>query len=139
MNTRAMLFIFLSILGFGIWGLLMKMGQERLGPTPHLITMGIVIAVLVVVGLAARIVEFPTLEMNTWITVAATLATLVAMGSFVWALESAKGNTAGVVALTALYPGVTAILVTVFLGESFSVSKGAGLLFAFAAAYLFSR
>ena len=90
-----MLFIALSILGFGIWGLLMKMGQQRLGPTPHLITMGIVIAVLVIVGLAARIVEFPLLGMNTWIAVAATLATLVAMGSFVWALESAKGNTVG--------------------------------------------
>ena len=139
MNARAMLFIALSILGFGIWGLLMKMGQQRLGPTPHLITMGIVIAVLVIVGLAARIVEFPLLGMNTWIAVAATLATLVAMGSFVWALESAKGNTVGVVALTALYPGVTAVLATVFLGESFSVSKGAGLLLAFSAAYLFSR
>jgi transporter family protein len=101
--------------------------------------MGIVIAVLVIVGLAARIVEFPLLGMNTWIAVAATLATLVAMGSFVWALESAKGNTVGVVALTALYPGVTAVLATVFLGESFSVSKGAGLLLAFSAAYLFSR
>jgi transporter family protein len=134
-----MLFIALSVLGFGIWGLLMKMGQQRLGPTPHLITMGIVIAVLVIVGLAARIVEFPLLGMNTWIAVAATLATLVAMGSFVWALESAKGNTVGVVALTALYPGVTAVLATVFLGESFSVSKGAGLLLAFSAAYLFSR
>lgn len=117
----------------------MKVGQERLGPIPHLVTMGIVIVVLVILGFAIRIVEFPPLNMDTWISVAATLATLVAMGSLVWALASAKGNTASVVALTALYPGVTAILASIFLGESFSVSKGAGLLFAFAAAYLFSR
>lgn len=139
MNTRTLIYTFFSILGFGFWGFLMKVGQKRLGAMPHLITMGIVVTLIVLAGLLSRQVSLPPLRSALWIPAAATVATLVAMVSFTWALESAEGHTSAVVALTALYPGITAVLAVLFLGESFSLAKGAGILFALTAAFLFTR
>jgi len=126
-------------MGFGVWGVLMKLGQERLGPLPHLAAMGAAVALIVVAGLGIRALPLPAWTPNLWIPLAATLATLVAMLFLTLALSSSSGSTAAVVALSALYPGVTALLATLFLGEPFSMSKVAGLCLAVGAAFLFTR
>ena len=138
MDTKTLAYTALSILSFGFWGILMQMGQKRLGPIPHLVTMGITIAVVVGLGLIFRQVSPPPLKSALWISVAATVATMAALVFFTLALERAEGNTTAIVALTALYPGVTAILSVLFLGESFSLAKGVGVLLAVSAAILFT-
>ncbi len=117
----------------------MKIGQERLGPLPHLTAMGAAVALIVAGGLASRALPVPDWTPDLWIPLAATLATLVAMLFLTLALSSSTGSTAAVVALSALYPGVTALLAALFLGEPFSMTKAAGLCLAVGAAYLFTR
>lgn len=139
LDAKTLIYALISVLGFGVWGVLMKVGQERLGPLPHLTAMGTAITLIVAVGLASRALPLPAWTPNLWISLAATLATLVAMLFLTLALSQSTGSTAAVVALTALYPGVTALLATLFLGESFSIAKFAGLCFAVVAAFLFTR
>ena len=139
MDAKTLTYALISVLGFGVWGVLMKLGQERLGPLPHLTAMGTGVALIVVVGLASRALPIPAWTPGLWIPLAATLATLVAMLFLTLALSSSTGSTAAVVALSALYPGVTALLATLFLGESFSLAKIAGLCLAVGAAFLFTR
>jgi len=138
-NAAAIGFTLISVLGFGVWGLLMKMGQLRLGALPHLMAMGVTITPIVVVALLSRRIPLPPLKAELWLAVGATLATVAAMFFLVLALERAEGNTAAVVALSALYPGVTAVLATLFLGEPLGAAKLAGLVLAAAAAFLFTR
>ncbi|MDA0999655.1 MAG: EamA family transporter [bacterium] len=138
MDSKTLIYTALSILSFGFWGMLMQLGQKRLGPMPHLVAMGISIAALVALGLISRQVSLPPLKPALWISVGATVATMAALVFFTFALARAEGNTTAVVALTALYPGVTALLSVFFLGESFSLAKGAGLVLALGAAILFT-
>ncbi len=139
MNSATLVYTALSILGFGLWGFLMKLGQQRLGALPHLAAMGLVVAAVVLAGLLSRRAPLPPLTADLWIPAAATLATLLAMLFLVLALEQMEDHAAGVVALSALYPGITALLSTWFLGETFSWAKIAGLAFAALAAILFTR
>ncbi len=139
MDAKTLTYAFISVLGFGAWGVLMKLGQERLGPLPHLTAMGAAVALIVVAGMFSRALPIPAWTPNLWLPLAATLATLVAMLFLTLALASSTGSTAAVVALTALYPGVTALLAAYFLGEPFSAAKFAGLCLAMGAAFLFTR
>jgi transporter family protein len=139
LDTRTLIYVAFSILGFGVWGFLMKLGQERLGAMPHLTAMGLMVAAVVILGVLGRALPAPEWKADLWLPAGAALATVVAMLFLTLALGGAQGNTAGVVALSAMYPGVTAVLAALFLGESFSLAKVAGLLFAAAAAFLFTR
>ena len=107
---------------------------------PHLMGMGVTTAVVVVIAVASRQFPLPPMRADImWLPVVATLATLLAMLFLVLALSKAPGQTAGVVALSALYPGITAVLAALFLGEGFSPAKVGGLLCAALAAFLFTR
>ncbi len=139
MNASALGFTLLSALFFGVWGFFMKMGQERLGAVPHLMGMGVTVAVVVLLALLSRQLPLPAMRGDVWLPVVATLATLLAMLFLVLALAKAGGQTAGVVALSALYPGITAAMATIFLGEDFSPAKAGGLACAALAAFLFTR
>ena len=140
MNTTALSLTLLAVLCFGVWGFFMKLGQERLGAMPHLMGMGVTTAVVVVIAVASRQFPLPPMRADImWLPVVATLATLLAMLFLVLALSKAEGQTAGVVALSALYPGVTAVLAALFLGEGFSPAKVGGLVCAALAAFLFTR
>lgn len=139
MDAKTLTYALVSVLGFGVWGVLMKVGQERLGPLPLLTAMGAAVALIVAGGLASRALPIPAWTPNLWLPLAATLATLVAMLFLTLALSNSTGNTAAVVAITALYPGVTALLAALFLGEPFTMPKFAGLCLAVGAAFLFTR
>ena len=140
MNTTALSLTLLAVLCFGVWGFFMKLGQERLGAMPHLMGMGVTTAVVVVIAVASRQFPLPPMRWDVmWLPVVATVATLLAMLFLVLALAKAQGQTAGVVALSALYPGVTAILAAIYLGEGFTPAKVGGLVCAALAAYLFTR
>ncbi len=139
MNATTLGFTLLSVLCFGVWGLFMKMGQERLGALPHLMGMGLTAAVVVALALMSRRFPLPPMRTDVWLPVVATLVTLVGMLCLVIALSKAGGQIAGVVALSALYPGVTAVMAAIFLGEGFSVAKMGGLACAALAAFLFTR
>ena len=139
MDARTLAYTGISILSFGIWGFMMKLGQERLGAIPHLTAMGVFVALIVMLGLASRTLPVPELSSNLWLPLAAALATLVAMLFLTLALGASSGNTAAVIALSAVYPGVTAVLAALFLGEAFTLAKVGGLLCAAAAAFLFAR
>ena len=139
MDARTLTYTAISVIGFGVWGFFMKLGQERLGALPHLTTMGLIVAIIVAIGIFGDKLPLPKFNSNLWLPLGATLATLVAMLFLTLALGSSSGSTASVVALSALYPGITAILATVILGEDFSHAKLAGLCCAAAAAYLFTR
>jgi drug/metabolite transporter (DMT)-like permease len=139
MDARTLTYTGISILGFGVWGFMMKLGQERLGAIPHLTAMGVFVALIVVLGLASRALPVPELNFGLWLPLGAALATLVAMLFLTLALGTSTGNTAAVVALSAVYPGITAILAAMFLGEAFTLAKVGGLLCAAAAAFLFTR
>ena len=140
MNTTALSLTLLALLCFGVWGFFMKLGEERLGAMPHLIGMGVTTAAVVLIALASRQFPLPPMRVEViWIPVAATLATLLAMLFLALALAKAQGQAAGVVALSALYPGVTAVLAALFLGEGFTPAKAGGLICAALAAFLFTR
>ena len=139
MDAKTLIYALISVLGFGIWGILMKIGQDRLGVIPNLTAMGTSVALIVAGGLLSRTLPLPIWSPNLWLPIAATLATLVAMLSLALALGSSAGGTGAVVALTALYPGITALLAAIFLKEPFSTTKIAGLCLAVGAAYLFTR
>ena len=140
MNTTALSLTLLAVLCFGVWGFFMKLGQERLGAMPHLMGMGVTTVVVVVIAVLSRQFPLPPMRPDVmWLPVVATVATLLAMLFLVLALAKAQGQTAGVVALSALYPGVTAILAAIYLGEGFTPAKVGGLVCAALAAYLFTR
>ena len=168
MDARTLTYTAFSVMGFGIWGFLMNLGQERLGALPHLTAMGLIVAIIVAVvrfwgppgtipiinsltdppvltakimvtGLFGGLLPLPEFNPHLWLPLGAALATMAAMLFLTLALGASGGNTAAVVALSALYPGITAILGAIFLGEGFSLAKIAGLCCAAAAAYLFTR
>ncbi len=139
MNATALGFTLLSVLCFGVWGLLMKLGQERLGAIPHLMGMGVTTAAVVLLAILSRQFPLPPMRGDVWLPMVATLATLLAMLFLVLALSKAGEQTAGVVALSALYPGVTAVMAAIFLGEDFPLAKLGGLACAAMAAFLFTR
>jgi transporter family protein len=138
-DARTLTYTAFSVMGFGIWGFLMNLGQERLGALPHLTAMGLIVAIIVVMGLFGGLLPLPEFNPHLWLPLGAALATMAAMLFLTLALGASGGNTAAVVALSALYPGITAILGAIFLGEEFSLAKIAGLCCAAAAAYLFTR
>ena len=139
MDTRTLTYTALSVLGFGIWGLMMKMGQERLGALPHLTAMGVIVAIIVAAGVASQRLPLPEWNTGLLLPLGAALATMAAMLFLTLALGASGGNTVGVVALSAIYPGITAILASIFLGEPFTLAKAGGLCLAAGAAFLFTR
>ncbi|MFP6890823.1 MAG: EamA family transporter [Nitrospinota bacterium] len=139
MDARTLTYTAFSVIGFGIWGFLMNLGQERLGALSHLTAMGLIVAIIVVMGLSGGLLPLPEFNPHLWLPLGAALATMAAMLFLTLALGASGGNTAAVVALSALYPGITAILGAIFLGEGFSLAKIAGLCCGAAAAYLFTR
>jgi len=101
--------------------------------------MGVIIAIIVAGGVANQ--RLPLQEWNTGLLfpLGAALATMVAMLFFTLALGASDGNTTSVIALSAIYPGITAILASMFLDEPFTLAKASGLCLAAGAAFLFTR
>ncbi len=139
MNATALSFTLACVVCFGFWGFFMKLGQERLGAMPHLMGMGVVTALLVALAVVSGRFPMPPMRGDLWLPAAATVATLLGMIFLALALSKAQGQTAGVVALSALYPGITAVMAALFLGEGFTPAKAAGLACAALAAFLFTR
>lgn len=138
MNSSTFIYVGLTILFFGIWGTFMKIGQERLGSMNHLILMGITLLPITLVGVLLFRSSFPTISSAYIFPICAAISTALGMYFLTSAISHSENNITAVIALSALYPGVTAFLAFLFLNETLTLQKIAGLILAIIAAILFA-
>ena len=110
MNSSTFIYVGLTILFFGFWGTFIKIGQERLGSMNHLILMGITLLPITILGILLYRSSFPTISSGYIFTIFGAIYTARGMYFFTTAIWHSENNIIGVIALSALYPGVTAFL-----------------------------
>ena len=138
MNSLTFIYIGLTVLFFGTWGLFMKIGQERLGSMNNLLLMGITILPITIIGVLLYRSYLPTLSSAYIFPVSAAISTVLGMYFLTSAISNSDNNITAIFALSALYPGVTAFLAFLFLNENITIQKIAGLILAIIAAILFA-
>tara|TARA_Y100000814_G_C12346388_1_gene405759 strand:- start:1215 stop:1634 length:420 start_codon:yes stop_codon:yes gene_type:complete len=138
MNSLTFIYIGLTVLFFGTWGLFMKIGQERLGSMNNLLLMGITILPITIIGVLLYRSYLPTFSSAYIFPVSAAISTVLGMYFLTSAISNSENNITAIFALSALYPGVTAFLAFLFLNENITIQKIAGLILAIIAAILFA-
>ena len=138
MNSLTFIYIGLTVLFFGTWGLFMKIGQERLGSMNNLLLMGITILPITIIGILLYRSYLPTLSSAYIFPISAAISTVLGMYFLTSAISNSENNITAIFALSALYPGVTAFLAFLFLNENITIQKIAGLILAIIAAILFA-
>ncbi len=138
MNSLTFIYIGLTVLFFGTWGLFMKIGQERLGSMNNLLLMGITILPITIIGILLYRSYLPTLSSAYIFPISAAISTVLGMYFLTSAISNSDNNITAIFALSALYPGVTAFLAFLFLNENITIQKIAGLILAIIAAILFA-
>ncbi|MFL2932425.1 MAG: EamA family transporter [bacterium] len=138
MNSLTFIYIGLTVLFFGTWGLFMKIGQERLGSMNNLLLMGITILPITIIGVLLYRSYLPTLSSAYIFPISAAISTVLGMYFLTSAISNSDNNITAIFALSALYPGVTAFLAFLFLNENITIQKIAGLILAIIAAILFA-
>ena len=138
MNSLTFIYVGLTVLFFGIWGTFMKIGQERLGSTNNLLLMGITILPITLVGMFLYRSSLPSVSYVYIFPISAAISTVLGMYFLTYAISHSNNNITAVIALSALYPGVTALLAYFFLNESLTLQKIVGLILAIIAAVLFA-
>jgi transporter family protein len=124
---------------WGLWAFLQKIGTKQLGWQTALFWAAIGTAVADL-GIAAVLIK-PGLSLNPWRPGVAcmVIAAFLASGALIiWVYGLRDANVGVFAAMTALYPAVTAVLGMMFLGEKISLTSGAGIVLAVAAAFLLS-
>ena len=137
MTISSLIFAFVAILLWGVWGILLKQASVHLNPLNNLVFSGM--GSLAVVGLSIILLggklEFSSSRGIIFSVLAGFIGTLAVL-FFIYAVS--KGRVSVVVPLTSLYPIITLVLAVLVLGESISIRQGFGIGFALIALLLLS-
>lgn len=136
-DLEAAAFVLLTILGYGMWGLLGKVGSQAMGKYEY-IFVSYIVATLMLAGAfwgwsAGRLVWSGGLLLP----VAGGLCTALGVIGFFSAIERIPLSIAA--PLTALYPAVTVILSLIILGERLTPWQSLGIVCALLSGVLLSR
>ncbi len=126
----------LSLLSFGLWGLLTKLAVIHIDSKSALIyqTIGVVIIGVITLGL----MDFKPATDTKGLSYAILTGIAYGIGCLFYFIAASKGKIIAVVTLTALYPLITILLAYLFLKEAISLKQGVGIIFAFLAIFLMS-
>ena len=127
-----------AMLGWGLWGFFGKVAAQKI-PTGNLMLlslMGSSAIVLIFVPFLTKGFSFHPREVCYLCAVGSGIVATMASLFFYFAL--AKGEATSVVVISSLYPIVTFILAAIFLSESFTIKKIAGMALAIAGIILLS-
>jgi transporter family protein len=129
--------IIISIIGWGIGSIFIKMANDNIHPI-------MVSAIMTAMYVVLIPVSFLVIKVNHSVNPNGVLYSLVGgltmcIGSLAYFYALKNGNAGEVTAMTSLYPGLTLVLSIMFLGEGFSLKKGIGILLALASVYVLSR
>ena len=138
LNSLTFIYVGLTVLCFGTWGTFMKLEQERLGSINNLLLMGVTILPITLIGIFLYRTSLPSISSIYLFPISAAISTVLGMYFLTSAISNSENNITAVIALSALYPGVTALLAFLFLNESITLQKIAGLILAIIAAVLFT-
>ena len=139
MLEKWLLYSLLSLLLWGIWGVLVKYVSETLSWQQLYFYSGLA-TVAIVLAIAVLGTRLVTSTRPLYAALALLAGVFGATGyiAMIKALESG-GKASVVVPLTSLYPAVTVLLAWGLLREELTPSKVLGIALALAAIYLFSR
>jgi transporter family protein len=137
MDARALLFVLLSVVGYGLWGFLGKLGSQAMGKYQYLLA-SYIVATLTFAGAfwvwsPGKIAWAP----GALLVVAGGLCTSLGAIGFFSAIERAP--LALVAPLTSLYPVLTVLLSLLFLGERLTLAQSLGVVCAILSGVLLSR
>jgi transporter family protein len=132
-----MLYSILTMILWGLWGVFIKVASSSYTWTQVYVSSNM--ALLAVVTLVVLVYKPNVLASKQVFLVALAGGFMGTLGyiSMIKALQA--GPASVVVAATALYPAVTAVVSKAVLGEALNLSKALGIAFAIAAIVLLSR
>ena len=126
-----------TVLLWGVWGMLLKLTVDRLGPQSTWLVHSLAFASWV---LLSKFVTGFKLNIQTGGVLLAILAALFASsGGLLLLTALSKSKASAVLPLVALYPAFTVLLSMVFLKESLSTSQWFGVGLAIVAGVLLGR
>ncbi|HSI03042.1 MAG: EamA family transporter [Myxococcota bacterium] len=132
--------VLLATVSWGIWAFALRMAMNTMGPLSVQIVYAIAgVALVPAYWALARYWKEPLtypLAGSAWATAAAVLVG-IGIVALLYAMRSGPSSSA--VALTATYPAVTLVLAVLFLGESITLTRVAGVAAIAVGAYLVSR
>ena len=100
MNSLTFIYIGLTVLFFGTWGLFMKIGQERLGSMNNLLLMGITILPITIIGVLLYRSYLPTFSSAYIFPVSAAISTVLGMYFLTSAISNSENNITAIFAKT---------------------------------------
>lgn len=131
------LFVLGAVIVWGVWGVVLKMAVDRLGPHTVWMVHSFSFAVWVTIYKLAAGFKFNAQMNGILLTVVAAL--LGSAGGLLMLMALSKSKASTVMPLVALYPALTVLLSFVLLRESLTGSQWAGVGFAIAAGVLLGR
>lgn len=126
----------LSLLSFGVWGLLTKLTVNHIDARSALLYQFLGLACVVLVLLVALKFRPETAIKGIGFGMLTGIANGIGCLFYFAAVD--KGKVTTVVTLTALYPIITIALAFLVLKEGINIKQGIGVLFALSAIYLFT-
>lgn len=134
----AIVFSLLAFFLWGIWGFLGKLASESLSAKELVLfsILGYVIVFPALLFVGMKNISFNLANKGVLISIAAGLVSAAAYVCYYVAIS--KGEASRIVTITALYPIITCVLSFVFLHESLTVQKIAGIICAVAGIILLS-
>lgn len=126
-----------TLLLWGVWGVLLKLAVDRLGP--HTTWLVHSFAFLCWAGLFKLVTGFKLNTHAQGLALVVTAALFAASGGLLLLTALAKGKASTVLPLVALYPAIVVVLSLVFLKESMTPAQWLGVVLALAAGVLLGR
>ena len=122
---------FVTMLFWGVWGVLHKIATTRIGPNLAWLFQGLgTLAVLITFGIYTYLKEGIHLTDLRASLLALSAGALGAMGTIAFLFAVSKGRASVVVTLTALYPIVTILLAVLLLKEPLNPKQLIGMILA---------
>lgn len=136
METDVMILTLITILGWGLWGFLFKIGIGKLGAFPALFWASIIYSILNFVIIAFLLFKGVSPQFTSGVGFMIAGCVAGSLAGVLWYVIAEKVEASIMVPLTALYPAVTVVLAIFLLGEKLKLTQIVGVLFALLAGAL---